>query len=74
MFKDGETNVHNEVVSRPPVVGVDLVQSGIWRSTISELSCEFPHISYNVLHVIISYARLTQVVPKVGSKNAHVCP
>jgi transposase len=52
MFKDGQTNVHEEERSgRPTVVSDDLVRSvdqkicKRWCFTISELSCEFPQIS-----------------------------
>jgi hypothetical protein len=45
-----------------------------WRLTISELLCEFPQISRTILsknnHC---YARLSQVLRKMGSKNAHGC-
>jgi hypothetical protein len=57
MFEDGQTNVHDEERSCwPSVVSDDLVQSfdqnicERWRFTISELSCEFPHISHTVLY------------------------
>jgi hypothetical protein len=61
MFKDGQTNVHNKEQSgRPSVVSGDPVQSVDQkicerrRFTISELSCEFPHISRTVLYEIIT--------------------
>jgi hypothetical protein len=61
MFKDGRTNVHDEKRSgQPSVVSDDLVQSVDQkmcerrRFTISELSCEFPHISHTVLYKIIT--------------------
>jgi hypothetical protein len=51
----GGKNVQDEERSgRPSVVSDDLVQSvdqkncDRWRFTISELSCEFPHISRTV--------------------------
>jgi hypothetical protein len=60
-FKDGRTNVHDEERSdRPSVVSDDLVHRVDQticegpRFTISELSCEFPHISCTVLHKIIT--------------------
>jgi hypothetical protein len=60
-FIDGRTKVHDEEqCGRPSVVSDDLVQSvdqnicEIQRFTISELSCEFPHISHNVLYEIIT--------------------
>jgi hypothetical protein len=61
MFKDGQTNVHDEERSgQPSVVSDDLVQSvdqnicERQRFTISELSCEFPNISRPVLYEIIT--------------------
>jgi hypothetical protein len=61
MFKDGRRNVHNEEWSgRPSVVSDDLVQSvdqkicERQRFAISELSCEFPHISRTVLYEIMT--------------------
>jgi hypothetical protein len=61
MFKDGQTNVHDEERSgRPSVVSDDLVQSVDQkiserrRFTISELSCEFPQISRALLYEIIT--------------------
>jgi hypothetical protein len=61
MFKDGQTNVHDEDWSgQPSVVSNDLVQSNDQkicerqRFTISELSCEFPQISCTVLYEIIT--------------------
>jgi hypothetical protein len=61
MFKNGRTNVHDEERSgRPSLVSDDLVQSVDQkicerrRFTISELSCEFPHISRTVLYEIIT--------------------
>jgi hypothetical protein len=61
MFKDGRTNVQDEEPSgRPSVVSDDLVQSVDQniterrRSTISDLSREFPHISRTVLYEIIA--------------------
>jgi hypothetical protein len=61
MFKDWRTNVHDEERSgRPSVVSDDPVQSvdqkicERQRFTISELSCEFPHISRTVLYKIIT--------------------
>jgi hypothetical protein len=61
MFKDGWTNVHDEERSgRPTVVSDDLVQSvdqnicERQRFTISELLCEFQHISHTVLYAIIT--------------------
>jgi hypothetical protein len=60
MFKDERTNVHDEERSGWPSVESDnLVQnvdqkiSERWHFTISELSCEFPHISCTVLYEII---------------------
>jgi hypothetical protein len=64
MFKDGRTNVHDEERNgRPSIVSDDIVQSidknncEKRRFTISELSCEFPHISRIILYEIIT-ARL----------------
>jgi hypothetical protein len=61
MFKDGQTNIHNEKRGgRPSVVSDDLLQSvdqKICESrhfTISELSCEFPQISHTLLCEIIT--------------------
>jgi hypothetical protein len=61
MFKDGRTNVHDEERSvLPSVVSDDLVQNvdrnmcERRRSTISELSREFPRISLTVLYEIIT--------------------
>jgi hypothetical protein len=61
MFRDGRTNVHDEERSgRSSVVSDDLVQSvdqkigEKWHFTISELLCEFPHISLTVLYEIIT--------------------
>jgi hypothetical protein len=60
MFKDGRKNIHDEERSgRPSVVSDDLVRSVDQkicerrRFTISELLCEFPHISRTVLYEII---------------------
>jgi transposase len=60
MFKDGQTNIHNEERSgRPSVVSDELVQSVDQKMykrqpfTISELSCEFPQISSTLLYKII---------------------
>jgi hypothetical protein len=61
MFKHGQTNVHDEEGSgRPSVVSDDLVHSVDQKIcerrhfTISELSCEFPHISCTVVYEIIT--------------------
>jgi hypothetical protein len=61
VFKDGQTNVHDEEQSRRPSVGSDdLVQSvdqkicERWHFTVSELSYEFPQISRTVLCEIIT--------------------
>jgi transposase len=61
MFKDGRTDVQNEERSgRISVVSDGLVQSvdqkicQRWHFTISELSCEFPHISLTILYEIIT--------------------
>jgi hypothetical protein len=55
MFKDGEQmfTTKGEVVDLPSVLSDDLVQSERQRFTITELSCEFPHISHTVLCEII---------------------
>jgi hypothetical protein len=60
MFRDGQTNVHDEERSgRPSVVSDDLVQSVDHkicerrRFTISEVSCEFSQISRTLLYEII---------------------
>jgi hypothetical protein len=60
MFKDGQTNVHDEERSgQPSVVSDDLVQivdqkiCERWRFIISELWCEFLYISCTVLYEII---------------------
>jgi hypothetical protein len=51
MFKNGRTNVHDQVRSdRPSAVSDDLVQSERRPFSISELSYEFPHISRTVLY------------------------
>jgi transposase len=62
MFKDGETNVHDEEWSgRPTVMSDDLVQNVDQKIcerrcfTISELSREFPHISCTVIYKIITF-------------------
>jgi hypothetical protein len=61
MFKDGRTNVHDKERSgRPSVMSDDLVQSVDQkilerrRFTISELWCEFTHVSRTVLYEIIT--------------------
>jgi hypothetical protein len=61
MFRDGQTNVHNEEGSGwLSVVSDDLVQSvdqkicERWRFTVLELLCEFPQISRTVLYEIIT--------------------
>jgi hypothetical protein len=61
MFKDGQTDVHDEQQSgRPSVVSDALVQSvdkkisERQRLTISELSCEFPQFSCTLLYEIIT--------------------
>jgi hypothetical protein len=41
-----------------------------WNFRISEHSCEFPQISCTLLYEIIT-VRLSQVLCKMGSKNAH---
>jgi oligoribonuclease (3'-5' exoribonuclease) len=69
MFKDGQTNVHDEQRSGwLSVVSVDLVESV--NKKISEVSCEFPQISRTVLYEIItvrlSYHKFcARWVPKV---------
>jgi transposase len=56
MFRDGQTNIHNEEQSgRPSVVSDDLVQSEKRCFTISEPSCEFPQISLTLLYEIITF-------------------
>jgi hypothetical protein len=79
MFKDGWTNVHDEKqCGQPSVVNDDLIHSvdqKICESqcfTISELLCEFPQISCTV-STRLSQARLSQVLHKMGSDNAHRC-
>jgi hypothetical protein len=61
MFKDGQTNVHDEEGSGwPSVVSDDLVQSveqNICERrcfAISELSCKFPQISCTIFYKIIT--------------------
>jgi transposase len=61
IFKDGRTDVHDEERSgRPSVESNDFVQNvdqkicERQRFTISEISCEFPQISRNVLYEIIT--------------------
>jgi transposase len=61
MFKDQRTNVHDEERSgQPSVVSDDLVKEvdqkncERWHFTISELLCEFTHISRTVLYDIIT--------------------
>jgi hypothetical protein len=58
---EGRTDVHDEERSAWPfVVCDDFVQSvdkkigERWRFTISELSCEFPHMSRTLLYEIIA--------------------
>jgi hypothetical protein len=60
-FKERQTNVPDEERSgRPPVVSDDIVQhvdkkiSEKRCFTISERSCEFPHISHNLLCDIVT--------------------
>jgi hypothetical protein len=60
MFKDGQTNIHDQERSgQPSVVKDDLVQSVDQKLcerrcfTISELSCGFPQISHTHLYEII---------------------
>jgi hypothetical protein len=62
MFKDGQKNVHDEERSgRTFVVSDDLDQRVCQkmyesqRFTISELSCEFPQISREIITVRLSY-------------------
>jgi hypothetical protein len=78
MFKDGRTNVHEEERSgRPSVVGDGLVQSvdqkicESQRLTISELLCEYPHVSHTVLYEIIT-DRLGQCCPTFLYIGAHL--
>jgi hypothetical protein len=53
MFKDGQTNVHDEEgSSRPPVVSDVLVHTGCFK--ISECLSEFPQISCTVFYEIIT--------------------
>jgi hypothetical protein len=61
MFKDGQTNVHDEERSgRPYVLSGNVLQSVVQEMckrrhfTISELSCEFPQISGTLLYKIIT--------------------
>jgi hypothetical protein len=61
MFKNGQTNVHDEERSdRPSVVSDYLIRSVDQNNyerlcfTISELSCEFPQILCTVLNEIIT--------------------
>jgi transposase len=76
MFKDGRRDVHDEERGRPSVVSRDLVQSVDQkicerrRFTISELFFVNFHCSVREYH---SYARLSQVLRKMGSENAHGC-
>jgi hypothetical protein len=77
MFKDGQTNVHNEErsghLSNDLVRSVDQKLYERWCFTISELSCEFPHI-YTVLYDITTIKLgYLQVLCKMGSKHAHGC-
>jgi hypothetical protein len=60
MFKDGNTNVHNEEqMGQPSIVNNNLVQSVNQKIcerrhfTISELSCQCPQISHTLLYEII---------------------
>jgi hypothetical protein len=67
----------SKVVGRPSAVSDDLFggvlkKSGRGHFIISELASGFPQISRTVLYKI-SYARLSQVLCKMGSKNAHRC-
>jgi hypothetical protein len=58
MFKDGQTNVHDEQRSGQPSVVSDELQSvnkkicERWYFTISEVSCEFPQTSCTGLYEI----------------------
>jgi hypothetical protein len=61
MFKDGQTNVHDEeqsvwlsVMSGDFVDSVDQKICERRHFTISELLCEFPQISHTVLYEVIS--------------------
>jgi hypothetical protein len=59
MFKDEQTNVHDEDQSGWPSVVSDLVECDQkicerWCFTISELLCEFPQILSTVLYEIIT--------------------
>jgi hypothetical protein len=76
MFKDGRINVHDEErsggtseMSDDLVQSVDQIICERWRFTISELSCEFPQPPRDY-H---SQARLSQVLHRMGSENAHGC-
>jgi hypothetical protein len=61
MFKDGQTNIHDERSGRPTIYSSDGLVQGADQEicerrifTISELSCEFPQISRTVLYEIIT--------------------
>jgi hypothetical protein len=79
MFKDGRKNVQDgELSGWPSVVSDDPVQSVDQKIherqcfTISEPLCEFPKISCT-LRDHHSLTTLSQVLHKMGSKNAHGC-
>jgi hypothetical protein len=55
MFKDGQTNVHDEEGSgQSSVVSDDLIQNEIQHFTISQLPCKFPQIFHIILYEIIT--------------------
>jgi hypothetical protein len=81
MIKDGRLNVQDEERSgRQSVVSDDLGQDVDQKIcerrlfTILEFSCEFSQISSAVLYEIISQARISYVLRKMGSEHAHGCP
>jgi hypothetical protein len=57
-------------VSDNLVQNVDQKVCERWGFPISEISYEFPQISHSALYEII---KLSQVLCKMGSKNAHRC-
>jgi hypothetical protein len=72
MFKDRRANVHDEEQSDYLFQSVDKQICERCHLTISELSCEF-HKFHALFSTRLSQARLSQVVCKMGSENAHRC-
>jgi hypothetical protein len=73
MFRDGQTNVHNEEQSgRPSVVRMILFKVKDDASQFQNLQVNFHkfHSSLRDYHIL---ARLSQVLRKMGSENTHRC-